>query len=96
MPDPRLSPTLAAWTSSDWPSRWSDSTGTDLFAFREPRSWLVEVVLVRDCVLMATGTVLAPLPDPCAWRHSWYYRVESDDTVTLLFEEDDPDTVLAG
>ncbi len=77
-------------------TQWSDSTGMDLFAFREPRNWLVEVVLVRDCVPMATGKVVPPLPDPCAWRHAWYYRVESDDSVTLLFEEGDPDPMLAG
>ena len=77
-------------------TRWSDSTGMDMFAFREPRNWLVEVVLVRDCVPMATGEIVAPLPDPCAWRHAWYYRVQSDDTVTLLFEEGDPDSVFVG
>ena len=77
-------------------TRWSDSVGIDLFAFREPRNWLVEVVLVRDCEPMATGTVVAALPDPCAWRHAWYYRVQSDDSITLLFEEGDPDSVLAG
>ena len=77
-------------------TRWSDYVGMDLFAFREPRNWLVEVVLVRDCLPMATGTVVEPLPDPCAWRHAWYYRVESDDTVTLLFEEGDPDPMPTG
>ncbi|MFO7531863.1 MAG: hypothetical protein R6W93_05340 [Candidatus Limnocylindrales bacterium] len=77
-------------------TRWSDSVGMDLFAFRQPRNWLVEVVLVRDCVPMATGTVVEPLPDPCAWRHAWYYRVESDDTVTLLFEEGVPDPMPTG
>ena len=77
-------------------TQWSASTGTDLFAFRQPRNWLVEVVLVRDCVPMATGAVVAPLSDPCAWRHAWYYRVQSDDSVTLLSEEGDPDTLLAG
>ena len=78
-------------------TQWSDAVGMDLFAFREPRNWLVEVVLVRDCVPMVTGeVVVSPLPDPCAWRHAWYYRVQSDDSVTLLFEEGDPDTLLAG
>jgi len=78
-------------------TRWSDSTGMDMFAFREPRNWLVEVVLVRDCVPVEAGPAIQPpLPDPCAWRHAWYYRVQSDDSVTLLFEEGDPDTVLVG
>jgi hypothetical protein len=77
-------------------TRWSDSIGMDLFAFREPRNWLVEVVLARDCLPMATGTVVEPLSDPCAWRHAWYYRVQSDDSVTLLFEEGDPDSMPAG
>jgi hypothetical protein len=77
-------------------TQWSDSIGMDLFAFREPRNWLVEIVLVRDCLPMATGTVVEPLTDPCAWRRAWYYRVESDDTVTLLFEEGDPDSMAPG
>ena len=77
-------------------TQWSDLVGMDLFAFREPRNWLVEVVLVRDCVPMASGDVVEPLPDPCAWRHAWYYHVQSDDSVTLLFEEGDPDSGLAG
>lgn len=78
-------------------TQWSDATGVDLFAFREPRNWLVEVVLVRDCVPVVVGQAIQPpLPDPCAWRHAWYYRVQSDDSVTLLFEEGDPDSALAG
>lgn len=77
-------------------TRWSDAAGIDLFAFREPRNWLVEVVLVRDCVPMVTGEVVVPLRDPCAWRHAWYYRVQSDDSITLLFEEGDPDSMPAG
>ena len=78
-------------------TQWSDATGVDLFAFREPRNWLVEVVLVRDCVPVVVGQAIQPpLPDPCAWRHAWYYRVQSDDSVTLLFEEGDPDSAPAG
>jgi len=77
---------------------WSYGSGpVDWFAFRQLPDWLVEVVLVRDCVPVAGGEAIeVPLPDPCAWRHAWYYRVQSDDRVTLLFEEGDPDTVLAG
>ena len=73
-------------------TRWSDSIGMDLFAFRQPRNWLIEVVLVRACAPHPRGgEVEARWPDPCAWRHSWFYRVQSDDSVTLLFEEGDPD-----
>ena len=77
---------------------WSYGSGpVDLFAFRHIPDWLVEVVLVRDCVPVVGGEALdLPLPDPCAWRHAWYYRVQPDDSVTLLFEEGDPDSVLAG
>lgn len=52
-------------------------------------SWIVEVVLVRDCAEPSDAE--PPLPDPCSWRHAWYYRVAPDDTVTLLFEEGHPE-----
>jgi hypothetical protein len=79
-------------------TQWSYGSGApDIFAFRELPDWLVEVVLVRDCAPVVGGeTTEVPIPDPCAWRHAWYYRVQSDDSVTLLFETGDPDTVLAG
>ena len=71
-----------------------------MFDFGYPASWLVEVTLVQGCTPLPTGegpsSAIAPWPDPCEWRHSWFYRVESDDTVTLLFEEGDLDSVLAG
>lgn len=71
-----------------------------MFDFGYPATWLVEVTLVDGCTPLPTGegpsSDTAPWPDPCAWRHSWFYRVEPDDTVTLLFEEGDPDSVLAG
>ena len=55
--------------------------------YRTPSSWLIEVTLATDCVEPTSD----PAPDPCAWRHSWYYRVQSDDTVALLYDEGDPD-----
>ncbi len=58
-------------------------------AERQPGSRLIEVTLVRDCVEPTSGPV--PALDPCAWRHSWYYRVQPDGTVSLLFDEGDPD-----
>ena len=68
------------------------STDADLshqggFVYRTPASWLIEVTLTRDCVEPTT----APAPDPCGWRHSWYYRVLPDGTVTPLYGEGDPD-----
>ncbi len=76
-------------------TQWSYAGTEDMIDFRHPRNWLVEVVLVRGCLPLVGGAV-APQPDPCAWRHAWYYRVEPDDSVTLLFEEGDPDTRLVG
>jgi hypothetical protein len=65
-----------------------------------PASQLIEVTLVRGCADHATdvgpSSDTAPYPDPCGWRHSWFYRVEPDDTVTLLFEEGHPDPMPAG
>ena len=78
-------------------TRWREAVGMDLFAFRQPRNWLVEVVLVRDCAPHPRDVeVEVPWPDPCAWRRSWFYRVTSDDAVTLLFEEGDPDPMAGG
>lgn len=63
-------------------------------------NWLVEVTLVDGCTDIASeqgpSSETAPLPDPCEWRHSWFYRVAPDDTVTLLFEEGHPDPQPAG
>ena len=70
-------------------TQWSYAgPGTDAFVFRQPRNWLVEVVLVRDCLELVGGKT-GQLDDPCASRHAWYYRVHPDGTVTLLFEEGD-------
>ena len=70
------------------------------YDFGYPANWLVEVTLVDDCAPLQTdagpSSDTAPLSDPCAWRHSWFYRVAPDDTVTLLFEEGDRDSMLAG
>jgi hypothetical protein len=60
-----------------------------LFVYRTPTSWLIEVTLARGCVEPTTHSY--PRPDPCGWRHSWYYRVLPDDSVTPLFDEGDPD-----
>jgi hypothetical protein len=65
-----------------------------MYDFGYPANWLIEVTLVEDCTPLPTGdgpsSDTAPRPDPCAWRHSWFYRVAPDDTVTLLFEEGHP------
>ena len=66
-----------------------------MFDFGYPANWLIEVTLVEACTPLPTGegpsSDTAPWRDPCEWRHSWFYRVEPDDTVTLLFEEGDPE-----
>ena len=67
-----------------WPPATEDMRA---FIFREPHNWLVEISLVRGCTEMVD---IVPQPDPCNWRHAWYYRVHPDGTVTLLFEEGDP------
>ena len=71
-----------------------------MFDFGYSANWLVEVTLVQDCTPLPTAdgpsSDTAPWPDPCAWRHSWFYRVEPDDTVALLFEEGDPEPAPAG
>lgn len=58
-------------------------------------NWLVEVTLVEGCVGNTDGAGppdgTAPWPDPCEWRHSWYYQVQPDGAVKLLFEEGHPD-----
>lgn len=76
-------------------TQWTFEGAEDWVVFRHPRNWIVEVVLVRDCEELAGGDV-GPLADPCGWRHAWYYRVQPDDLVTLLFEEGDPDPMPAG
>jgi len=84
----RVLPTLAS-SYTPW--------GSD---FGYPANWLVEVTLVEACTPLPTGegpsSDTAPWPDPCEWRHSWFYRVAPDDTVTLLFEEGDPEPMPAG
>lgn len=62
-------------------------------------SWLIEVTLTDSCAASATGegpsSDTVPYPDACEWRHSWFYRVGPDDSVTLLFEEGHPDPMAA-
>jgi hypothetical protein len=62
----------------------------DMLVWRYPGNWLIEVTLVDDCrePLAETG----PWPDPCAWRHSWFYRVQPDGSVSLLLDEGDQAT----
>lgn len=70
-----------------------------MYDFGYPASALIEVTLVDGCAAAAAGegpsSDTVPWPDPCEWRHSWFYRVIPDGTVTLLFEEGDPDPTLA-
>ena len=71
-----------------------------LMDFGDGGSALVEIILVEGCEVPEDDSeLLTPdlsrYEDPCAWRHSWLYRVEPDDTVTLLFEEGDPDSMPA-
>jgi hypothetical protein len=54
---------------------------------KTPAGYLIEVMLVLDCV----EPTLAPGLDPCGWWHSWYYRVAPDGTLELLYEEGLPD-----
>jgi hypothetical protein len=55
----------------------------------DPRgSWEVEVMLVAGCgPIDDLNTLVA---DPCQWRHAWHFRVQTDGTMTLLFEEGGP------
>lgn len=63
----------------------------DVIAYDDPApSWVIEVLLSDGCAEPAIeGSAAAP--DPCAWRHTWLYRVTADGTVSLLFDEGDPE-----
>jgi hypothetical protein len=79
----RLLPTQNVWYSP-------------VMDFGDGGSVVVEIILVEGCeVPEDESELLTPdlsrYEDPCAWRHSWVYRVEPDDTVTLLYDEGDPD-----
>ena len=66
--------------------------GQGFIDFHYPGNWVIEATLVRDCVSISEA--LDPtvgLRDPCGWRHSWFYRVQPDGTVSLLLDEGDPD-----
>jgi hypothetical protein len=84
----RVLPTLAS-VFSPW-----------MYDLGYPANWLIEVTLVRGCTPLPTdegpSSDTVPYLDPCEWRHSWFYRVEPDDTVTLLFEEGHPDPMPVG
>lgn len=59
------------------------------FTARTPASWLISVTLVSDCVEPSPAGP-SPAADPCAWRHTWTYRVTPDASLMLLFDEGDP------
>lgn len=63
-------------------------------SFRSPTSWLIEVNLVEACT-EPPADVEFPMPDPCAWRHSWYHHVTPDGHVTLIGDEGDPEPISA-
>ena len=72
-----------------------------LMDFGDGGSALVEIILVEGCAVPEDDSeLLTPdlsrYEDPCAWRHSWVYRVQPDDTVTLLYDEGDPDPMASG
>jgi len=72
-----------------------------LIDFGHGGSALVEIILVEGCAVPEDDSeLLTPdlsrYEDPCAWRHSWVYRVQPDDTVTLLYDEGDPDPMASG
>ena len=78
---------------SDW-YRVLGPTATELadlgaVSLRHPGSWLIETSLVEACV-DPEGDIEFPMPDPCAWRHSWYHLVSPDGSVTLIGDEGDP------
>jgi hypothetical protein len=62
----------------------------DMILWRSPGNWLIELTLVEDCTLPLDES--GPWPDPCAWRHSWFYQVQPDGTVSLLLDEGDQAT----
>jgi hypothetical protein len=73
------------------PTLPTEFSGLGLIEFRYPGNWLIEVTLVRDCSALydddGPSSETPPFPDPCDWRHSWFYRVQPDGTVSLLFDE---------
>ena len=76
------------------PTLPTEFSGLGFIDFHYPGNWLIEVTLVGDCATLYDGdgpsSESPPLPDPCEWRHSWFYRVQPDGTVSLLFDEGDP------
>ena len=75
------------------PTLPTEFSGLGFIDFHYPGNWLIEVTLVRDCATLYDGdgpsSETPPLPDPCEWRHSWFYRVQPDGAVSLLFDEGD-------
>jgi hypothetical protein len=91
--------TAEAVLVSDW-YRVLGPTATELVDMgtvwlRHHGSWLIETSLVEACA-DPEGDIEFPMPDPCAWRHSWYHLVSPDGSVTLLGDEGDPELVAAG
>jgi hypothetical protein len=90
--------TAEAVLISDW-YRVLGPTATELadlgaVSLRHPGSWLIETSLVEACA-DPEGDIEFPMPDPCAWRHSWYHLVSPDGSVTLLDDEGDPEPIAA-
>lgn len=75
------------------PTLPTDMAELGFISFHYPSNWLIEATLVRDCAELNDDggpvSLDAPWPDPCEWRHSWFYRVRPDGTVSLLFDEGD-------
>ena len=88
--------TAEAVLMSDW-YRVLGPTASELadlgaVSLRHPSSWLIETSLVEACT-EPPAEADYPMPDPCAWRHSWYHLVSPDGSVTLLGDEGDPEPI---
>ena len=82
------------------PTLPTEFSGLGFIDFHYPGNWLIEVTLVEDCSTLYDGdspsSETPPLPDPCEWRHSWFYRIQPDGTVSLLFDEGDATPMSEG
>lgn len=85
-----LQPLLGSSYHRVLPTLTTEEPYEDMVVWRYPGDWLIEVTLVEDCAEPPED--IGPWPDPCAWRHSWFYRVQSDGTVSLLFDDGDLST----
>jgi hypothetical protein len=57
---------------------------------RSPTGWIVETTLVSGCSELPPDPHW-PVPDPCAWRHTWIHLATPDGTVTTLYDTGDPE-----